>query len=57
MVEEPTRGRDQQIETAGQVTLLRLHANTAEDDGAAQAQVCTVPLGHVPDLSGQLPGR
>ena len=57
VVEQPTRGRDQQIDAASQAALLGLDTNATEDDGATQAQVRTIPLGHIPDLSGQLAGR
>ncbi len=57
VVEQPAGRRDQQVQPAAQAAGLRLHADAPEDDGAAQAQVRPVLLGHLSYLRRQLSGR
>ena len=57
VIEQPSRRGDEQVQAAAQPARLRLHADPAEDDGAAQPQVAAVLPGRLHDLGGELARR
>ena len=57
VIEQPPRRGDEQVEAAAQPAFLRLHADPAEDDGAAEPQIATVLPGRLRDLGGELTRR
>ncbi len=56
-VQEPPRGRDQDVDAARQRPNLRMLADAAEDHRLTQVEVAAVGADLLADLDRQLPGR
>ncbi len=54
VVEQPARGRDQDVDAAPQLRRLAVHAGTADGDGRGEIQVAAVGLDRGFDLNRQL---